>query len=279
MSLLTQLMEHPLEPGYEAAAHRRAQLGQPPATRRHGVAVAAALVLGFVLAVSALTLRHPPTAAAQANSELIARIESERGQTDKLSAQIDALQTEIAQYQQAALDQTGNQGLQVALNQLSVSTGADALVGPGLQLTLDDAADAGAAPGADPRANQGFTDNRVQATDLQIIVNGLWQAGAEAISINGERLTARSAIRFAGSAILVDYRPLATPYVISVIGDPQALQTQFATTAAAGYLNALVSNYSIRSDLSVKKSITVPSSSSLSLTWAQVRQPSATSGQ
>ena len=36
------------------------------------------------------------------------------------------------------------------------------------------------------------------------LVNGLWQAGAEAISINGQRLTSTSAIRFAGQAILVD---------------------------------------------------------------------------
>ena len=45
------------------------------------------------------------------------------------------------------------------------------------------------------------------AQDLQIVVNGLWDAGAEAISVNGQRLTSKSAIRFAGQAILVNYRP------------------------------------------------------------------------
>ena len=45
--------------------------------------------------------------------------------------------------------------------------------------------------------------------DLQVIVNGLWAAGAEAIAVNGQRLTACSAIRSAGEAILVDFRPLS----------------------------------------------------------------------
>ena len=46
------------------------------------------------------------------------------------------------------------------------------------------------------------------ARDLQIVVNGLWASGAEAVSVNGQRLTSKAAIRFAGQAILVNYRPL-----------------------------------------------------------------------
>lgn len=51
-----------------------------------------------------------------------------------------------------------------------------------------------------------------------MIVNGLWQAGATDMAINGRRLTPTSAIRAAGEAILVNYRPMSPPYVVSAIG-------------------------------------------------------------
>ena len=58
---------------------------------------------------------------------------------------------------------------------------------------------------------------RVIYSDLQKVANELWAAGAEAIAINGQRLTATSTIRSAGEAILVDFRPVTSPY--EVVGD------------------------------------------------------------
>ena len=51
-------------------------------------------------------------------------------------------------------------------------------------------------------------------------MNGLWSVGAEAIAVNGQRLTAQSAIRSAAGAILVNYRPLKPPYRVEAIGPP-----------------------------------------------------------
>jgi uncharacterized protein YlxW (UPF0749 family) len=64
----------------------------------------------------------------------------------------------------------------------------------------------------------------VRARDLAILVNGLWRAGAEAIAVNGIRLTARSALRNSGEAINLDGPPLSPPYVVSAIGDNRTLQ-------------------------------------------------------
>jgi uncharacterized protein YlxW (UPF0749 family) len=60
---------------------------------------------------------------------------------------------------------------------------------------------------------------RVYDSDIQLLVNALWASGAESVSINKSRLTSTSAIRSAGDAILVNYRPLLPPFVISAIGD------------------------------------------------------------
>lgn len=61
-------------------------------------------------------------------------------------------------------------------------------------------------------------------TDLQILVNGLWFAGAEAVAINGHRIGSLSAIRSAGEAITVNYRAMSEPYLITAIGDPDDLE-------------------------------------------------------
>ncbi len=104
-------------------------------------------------------------------------------------------------------------------------SGAVPLHGPGFTLTLDDAP----ASGSDDAAEGGQADEgRVLAKDLQYVTNALWESGAEAVSINGKRLTATSAIRFAGSALVVDYRPLTRPYVVTALGDPKRFPAAFA---------------------------------------------------
>ena len=270
MRLLTEIMDHPLDPGYVAAAQRRTTLGELQPRARRGVAVITALVLGFALTVSAVTLRRPVTGAAKVRSDLVERILAVRAHDDQVSARITSVEAEIEQYQAAALGLTGNEAISAELDRLTAVSGVDAVSGPGVSLTLDDALESAAAGGSDPRNGTGFTDGRVTARDLQIVVNGLWQAGAEAMAVNGMRLTARSSIRFAGSALLVDFRPLTRPYVITAIGDPQALEPSFASTVAGGYLSALVDNYSIRSEFTAADSLTLPSATGLDLSSAEV---------
>jgi hypothetical protein len=88
------------------------------------------------------------------------------------------------------------------------------------------------------------------------------------MSINGQRLTSRSSIRFAGDAILVDYRPLSPPYVITAVGDGRELQTGFASTPSGAYLKSLGDNYSIPSTITTPAQVEVPRSPSLPLTYA-----------
>ena len=61
---ITELMERPLEPSYAAAAHRRVEAGLPPSTSTRSVTIVIiALVVGFVLAVAALSLRSTTSVA------------------------------------------------------------------------------------------------------------------------------------------------------------------------------------------------------------------------
>lgn len=104
---------------------------------------------------------------------------------------------------------------------------------------------------------------------MQKLVNALWLAGAEAIAINGQRLTSLSAIRSAGEAILVDFRPLSPPYRIEAIGNPKTLEARFMDGPGGGLLYALNDEYDIRYDVQTEDELRLPAASSTTLDTAQ----------
>ncbi|HPU13898.1 MAG TPA: DUF881 domain-containing protein [Aeromicrobium sp.] len=113
-----------------------------------------------------------------------------------------------------------------ATKDLLVSTGAVPVVGPGMTITVE------SSPNTDDE------NGRLTNSDLQLIVNGLWFAGADAVSINGHRLASTSAIRSAGEAITVNYRSVTEPIVVSAIGDEDKLVEQWLKGPSGRYLKA-----------------------------------------
>lgn len=270
MTLLTTMMERPLDAGYQEAADRRAAAGLPRATSTRTVLVVVlAVLIGFLFAVAAQSLRVKPTAAAAVKKELVTRIEALQQYGTQQEAKVASLAKQVRDYDALALKQAGGADLSGTIKDLEVQAGAVPLRGPGLTLTLDDAASADTDADAGSRPSGGFQEGRVTSGDLQIIVNGLWGAGAEAISINGHRLSSTAAIRFAGQAIIVDFRPLARPYVITALGDPQGMQQLFEPSFAGLYLSQLTEEFKIRSILATSDSLTVPGDSATRLEVAE----------
>ena len=279
MTLITEMMQRPLDPGYAAAAERRQQAGLPPATgHRSPLLVIVAVLIGALLTTSALALRPPTTTVSRIKADLVARIQASRAHADDQTRLIATLLNEINTAQAAALSQQSQTGLADELSTLELAAGTVPVTGPGLVLTVDDATATvdSNSPVANPRAATTPDQGKVIATDLQILVNGLWQAGAEAISINDHRLTARAAIRSAGAAILVDYRPLTRPYVITAIGDPGSLSVEFADNSGGSYLQSLTTNYNILSNIQNRDSVVVPGEPALSVQVAQPVQSAVT---
>ncbi|WP_157869177.1 DUF881 domain-containing protein, partial [Streptomyces atriruber] len=166
----------------------------------------------------------------------------------------------------------GSQGELVGL-----LSGATEVHGPGVKLVVDDKkqADQG---GGGPRESSGFSDTgRVRDRDMQRVVNGLWQSGAEAISINDQRLTALSAIRAAGDAILVDNRPLVPPYTVLAVGDGKRLSTRFQNSRDGQYLHALQENFGIRTSISVSDELRLPAAPSVTVRTAEPKAGKGTS--
>jgi uncharacterized protein YlxW (UPF0749 family) len=279
MTLITEMMQRPLDPGYAAAAESRQRSGLPAATgRRSPLLVLVAVLIGALLAISAMALRAPTTGVNTIKSDLVRRIEDSRAHADAQTGLIADLRREIDTAQAAALSQQSRTGLAAELSRLELAAATVPVTGPGLVLTVDDAAVPVEPknPGVDPRVATGPDPGKVLSKDLQRLVNGLWQAGAEAISVNGHRLTSRSAIRFAGEAILVGPRPLVRPYAITAIGDPDSLSVGFADKDGGSFLQSLKNNFKIRGDIQERESVVVPGEPTLSLLNAKPVQSAVT---
>ncbi|MET8571083.1 DUF881 domain-containing protein [Streptomyces sp. NPDC004783] len=270
MSLLTNVMDHSLDDGYaEAAARKKADgAGGMPRTLRARLGLAAGLVLAaLVVTVGAAQARVAAPVVAKEREELIDRIEDETSAADELEEDVDELRDEVGARQREALEKSGD-GERADL--VGVLAGAVEVHGPGVKLVVNDAKDVSGGVDGQPRGTSGFSDTgRVRDRDMQRVVNGLWESGAEAISINGQRLTALSAIRAAGDAILVDNRPLVPPYTVLAVGDGKRLGTRFQDSADGLYLAALQESYGIRTALSVADDLKLPAAPSVIVRTAQ----------
>lgn len=189
----------------------------PTPASRLAVILASAL-LGF-LAVLAAT-RSPGSPRELRRFELAdlvaeqdARVRGLRNELSSLRAQIRDLETTAGG--------SGTSALREEISDLSTAAGPAALEGPGVVVTLDDSS-AARSPSGDPN------DLVIHEADIQAVVNALWAAGAEAVAINGERLTAASAVRCAGNTLLLHGTLHSPPYRIEAIGEQSSLSASVA---------------------------------------------------
>lgn len=270
MSLITNVMDHSLDDGYaEAAARKKAEgVGSLPRTLRAKLGLAAGLVLAaLVVTVGAAQARVAAPVVAKEREELIDRIEGETSAADKLEESVDELRDDVSARQREALEKNGDSDRSDLVGILS---GAVEVSGPGVKLVVNDAKDVSTGGDGQPRGTSGFSDTgRVRDRDMQRVVNGLWESGAEAVSVNGQRLTALSAIRAAGDAILVDNRPLVPPYTVLAVGDGEQLGATFQDSADGLYLHALQENYGIRTGISTVDDLRLPAAPSVIVRTAQ----------
>ncbi len=271
MSLLADLFAGKLlDHGYAEAAARRAAAGGtgPRRGRLRGGGVLLVLALaGTLIAVAGAEVRRGEPVAAERRSRLVGEIRARTAETDDLQRRLGRLRDETERRRAAALARSA-EGRRVrhALARAGAAAAATPAAGDGLVVTLDDAprGDPDDRPGREPAAG----DGRVYDQDLQVLVNGLWAAGAEAIGINGQRLTPTTAIRAAGEAILVDYRPLGAPYAVTAVGDPGRLRAAFAGSAADRRLRALSERYRIGYGTRRASGVRLPAAGAVRLRYA-----------
>jgi uncharacterized protein YlxW (UPF0749 family) len=265
-SLLDDVLAETLDPAYAQAAARRAGEPQPGRPVRGRLLVASTMVVAGLLAAvtydqaAATAQGRQPVRAA-----LIEDIQLSSDAGDELTAELEELRVEVARTRDELL--AASVIGQRALDDVAAAEQGAAAVpvtGPGLLVTL---ANAEAEADDDPVGGNTEEDPRgkVRDGDLQLVVNALWAAGAEAISINDQRLGATTAIRFAGEAVLVDFRPVTNPYEIRAIGDPDSLSAEFLTSPEVRALAAITETFGLRFEFAEEDELTLPAASTLEL--------------
>lgn len=264
MTLLREVTERPLDPGYALMAQRRAETGE--ATSRRGTAstlglLLVAVLLGAATTVAVLDLRAPQPLLTKGRSVLMEQIQERSAEVESLSRRSAELSSEVDGLQGAALLPSAL----VEINELDRRVnGAAPVRGPGMVVKLTDGAGGGLVDPGDAPA-----ESRVRDADVQFVVNELWAAGAEAIAVNDQRLTSLSAIRNAGDAILVDLQPLNGPtYTVEAVGDPEDMQVEFARSAGLGFLQLLSAEYGIEHEVTASEGMHLPGAASPTLRYA-----------
>jgi uncharacterized protein YlxW (UPF0749 family) len=251
--LLEDITFNPLDPGYYRAQTPGRRRWTPPFL---GLLVAVA-GLGLLVGAAVDVLRSVPSASAE-RVVLQEEIERRTAAADEIAAANLATRERIAELEISALPGDGG-ALEGAVERLGLAAGAVPVTGPGVRITLDDPVRSDDELFAgDDREDVA----RVLDFDVQQVVNGLWATGAEAIAINGVRLTSLSPIRGAGTAILVDYRPLARPYVVEAVGDSDAMAADLSAGSSGAFLVGLRENYGVQVSVALADELELTASSS-----------------
>ena len=217
--------------------------------------VLALVLLGFILATSA---NREPTAGGDRvgrRVELVELIAQQQRRTAELAAEAAALEEDVEMYQSTVADGTGPPAeLRSQVELAAQAAGWSALRGPGVQVTLRDSE----LPLAEAE-NADVNDLVIHEQDLQAVVNALWAGGAEAMSINGQRVLSTSAVRCVGNILLMNGRVHPPPYVIEAIGDEQALRTALERDLSVARLREAVEQFELGYDVVAADELLVPS--------------------
>ncbi|HEX6249630.1 MAG TPA: DUF881 domain-containing protein [Nocardioidaceae bacterium] len=138
-------------------------------------------------------------------------------EANDLQAERNALDAEVEELTSRLAD-TGVSRAQERVEELEAPAGMSAVKGPGLTVELDDAsAEEIAASGVKPDWLV------VHQQDIQAVVNAMWAGGAEAMTVQGQRVISTTGIKCVGNTVVLHGIPYSPPYVITAVGDPAAM--------------------------------------------------------
>jgi uncharacterized protein YlxW (UPF0749 family) len=258
MGLLNYLTATSLDQDYAAASEHRRVRGESRRERPGTSALVILAVFGILIATAAVQTSRTADESATSHEELVKQVQARKAQLSARRERVDSLrnQTQTLETQYLAATAQGR-SVQSRLTSLGIGTGADATRGPGVRVTVDDG----------PPISGG--QNEIFDGDLQKLVNGLWLAGAEGVALNGERLTALTAIRQGGAVITVNFRPISPPYTLTAIGDPDTLAARLVDTPGGQWFLDLQALYGVEFDIAnSEEPLTLPAARRSGLRYA-----------
>ncbi|HEX9094115.1 MAG TPA: DUF881 domain-containing protein [Coriobacteriia bacterium] len=213
---------------------------------------AVVVILGFMLALAFNSNARVRGARPERSSNLAGAVRDIETQRSALQTRLADLRTSMSTLERKAADEAGmRESFSRELETARAAAGLTAVSGPGVEVVVADASEVPA--GSDPN------DAVVHDFDIAAIVNALVNAGAEAVSVNGERVVATTAIRCAGNTILVNSTRLGNPYTVRAIGDAGKLAEGLASDPESGpVIKTYHSRFGLTVSVSEERSVEVP---------------------
>jgi uncharacterized protein YlxW (UPF0749 family) len=206
----------------------------------------ASMLLGFLFIILLKTQGVAGIQMALRETAVPSLIQTEQ-ENQQLSVENEKIQLELVKYAQGQSATTlANQQLQEA----EMNAGLIGVTGPGIRITLDDSKRA-------PIGHEDPTLFLIHEQYIRTILNALWNGGAEAMAVNGQRVTTNTEVYCLGSYIQINGTRQMPPYVIDAIGDTNYLSgaTKFYDFDKLGYYQK---QYGITCKLEVLKEDMIP---------------------
>lgn len=171
-------------------------------------------IVGFLFVILLKTNGTQGAQAVRADAAIPSLVQTEQ-ENLQLANDNEKLRQELSKYSE------GQNATLLAHQQLlqeQINAGLSEIKGEGIRITLDD---------AQTRTNSADDPNYylIHEEYIRQIVNWLWNGGAEAISVNGQRITSATEVFCSGSYIQINGTRQMAPYVIEAVGDAHNLQS------------------------------------------------------
>ncbi len=246
--LLEQIADTALDDDYYVVRNGQYSQSREFSTAVTGVVLA---VFALMVTIAVLQTRSDRPATERERESLISNVRARQSLQASRVATEERLSSQVARLRASAdrIDPT--------YEMLRVQTGDEAATGPGVTVV------------AKP-SNHDNADGQITDHDLQILVNGLWYAGAEAISINGNRIGSLTSIRTAGDAITVNIRSIGPPFTVIALGNRDTLGMRFIENPSGRYWAARREDAGVRFSVASSSQLTVPAVPTQQLSATQV---------
>jgi uncharacterized protein YlxW (UPF0749 family) len=196
---------------------------------------AVCVVAGLLVVLSATSARGIDLRPDR-NTDLVSLVQAQSKRNAELTSRVARVRVDV---ERLSGEQVNNTSLDAAHARQRQLAGLTAVTGPAVSVTLDDAPATVAAEGVDGDLLV------VHQADIQAVVNALWSGGAEAMTIQGQRVIATTGIKCVGNTVVLHGVPYAPPYVITAIGDPERLRAALTDSAALQIYRQYVEAYSL----------------------------------
>ena len=214
-----------------------------------------ALGAGLLFATSANTAQGTDLRAGRF-SELTDLIQATSSTVEQREREAAQLRRQLAEASRVAGSRSSTVAAETARgNGLVPAAGLEAVRGPGLRVTLDDAprpAD------GQPAASDNPDDLVVHQQDIQSVLNALWAGGAEAVSLMGDRLVSTSAVRCVGNTLLIQGRLVGPPFVIEAIGPAAEMRQAIDAEPGVALFQRYVEAYGLGFDVVDRPRLSLP---------------------